>query len=232
MERLAFGLGEIKFAGSESDGAFSGYGAAFGNVDSYGDVIKQGAFRRTLREAKKSGRWPAMLAQHGGWGMSSDDFMPIGIWTSMEEDEKGLYVEGKLALDTQRGRDAYALLKMQPRPALDGLSIGYIAKKFTVGTKPEEPRRLLEDVDLLEISLVTWPANGLSRIDSVKNFDPREFEDALRDAGLSRSDAVKAVAVFKSRQRDAGLPESAPCDEAAAADVQSLAARFKRLRGA
>lgn len=232
MERLAFGLGEIKFAGSDSDGTFSGYGAAFGNVDSYGDVIKQGAFKRTLREAKKGGRWPAMLAQHGGWGMSSDDCMPIGIWTSMEEDEKGLYVEGKLALDTQRGRDAYALLKMQPRPALDGLSIGYIAKKFTVGTKPEEPRRLLEDVDLLEISLVTWPANGAARVDAVKSFDPREIEEALRDAGFSRSEAVKAVAVFKSRQRDAGVPENAPRDEVAAADVQALAARFKRLRGA
>lgn len=230
MERLALGLSEVKFASGQADGTFSGYGAAFGNVDSYGDVIKAGAFKRTLREAKKSGKWPAMLSQHGGWGMSSEDMMPIGIWTTLEEDEKGLYVEGKLALDTRRGADAYALLKMSPRPALDGMSIGYIAKKFTMGTKPEEPRRLLEDVELLEVSLVTWPANGAARVDDVKAAGQvktiRDFEAFLRDAGGFSNAAAKAIAAggFKA------APD--PRDEAGKADVDALAARFRALRGA
>ncbi len=192
--------------------AFSGYGAYFGNVDSYGDVIRPGAFRKTLKEATaKTGRMPAMLLQHGGFG--GDDDMPVGIWTDMREDEKGLVVEGRLA-DTQRGRDAYALLKMQPRPAIDGLSIGFRTRKFTLGTKPDEPRRTLEELELLEVSLVTFPANTLARVSAVKSLrdlslhDVRDLEAALRDAGLSRADAVKAVSGFKAwSRRDAGLDD-------------------------
>lgn len=227
MERLAIGLGEVKFAQDQADGTFTGYGAAFGNVDSYGDVIKQGAFKRTLKEAKKAGRWPAMLSQHGGWGMSSEDMMPIGVWTSIEEDDHGLKVEGKLALDTRRGADAYALLKMTPRPALDGMSIGYVAKKFTVGTKVGEPRRMLEDVELLEISLVTWPANGAARVEGVKAAPHiqtvRQFEDFLRDVGGFSHAAAKAISAggFKA------APD--PRDEDAAADFVALQERFRRL---
>ena len=94
---------------------FDGYGAVFGNVDSYGDVIQPGAFAESLAQSAKSGVWPAMLLQHGGWGMGAEDMTPIGIWTSLSEDGVGLKVSGKLA-DTARGREAYALLKMQPGP--------------------------------------------------------------------------------------------------------------------
>lgn len=169
---------------------FSGYGAVFGNIDSYGDVIQPGAFAETLSSAQQSGRWPAMLLQHGGYGMGADDMTPIGIWTSLSEDGHGLKVEGKLA-DTVRGKEAYALLKMDPRPAIDGLSIGYIAKKFTNRSKPEEPRRKLEQVDLMEVSLVTFPANGKARISAVKSLDnERDIERWLtQDAGLSRREA-------------------------------------------
>ena len=217
MDRLAIGLGELKFAGSETDpGTFSGYGAAFGNVDSYGDVIKPGAFKRTLKEAKQTGRWPAMLSQHGGWGMSSEDMTPIGIWTAMEEDAQGLKVEGKLALDTRRGADAYALLKMAPRPALDGMSIGYIAKKFTVGTAIGEPRRTLEDIELMEISLVTFPANGAALVNQVKAAAGcktiRDFEDFLRDAGGFSNAAAKAIA---SRGFKAADPRDEDAEEVA-----------------
>lgn len=200
---------EVKFAGDEAGMTFSGYGAVFDNVDSYGDVIVKGAFRDTLRDARKSGNWPAMLSQHGGWAIGADDLTPIGIWTNLEEDEKGLMVEGKLA-DTARGREAYALLKMQPRPAITGLSIGYIAKKFTVGTKPEEPRRKLEKVELMEISLVTWPANSKARVGQVKSGDvtERDVERLLmRDAGFSRSEAQVVINHgFKAlkAKRDAG----------------------------
>lgn len=206
--RAEFGLGEIKFAADEGDDkmTFGGYGAVFGNMDSYGDVIDKGAFKRTLREAKSSGNYPAMLLQHGGWGMDSASLTPIGVWTELEEDEKGLKVTGRLA-DTERGREAYGLLKMQPRPALNGLSIGYYAKKFTVGTKPEEPRRTLHDVELIEVSLVTFPANPKARISSVKSgsgLTIRDAEQALRDVGFSHVEAkaivVKGFAAVEQRR--------------------------------
>lgn len=209
MKNLGCNLVELKFASDDAAMTFSGYGAVFDNVDSYGDIIVKGAFRETLRDAKKSGNWPAMLSQHGGWGMGADDMTPIGIWTDMEEDDTGLKVSGKLA-ETARGKEAYALLKMTPRPAITGLSIGYIAKKFTVGTKPDEPRRKLEKVELMEVSLVTWPANDKARIGQVKSDEctERDLERLLmRDAGFSRSEAQVVINQgFKALKtmRDAG----------------------------
>lgn len=216
-QHLDCGLLEVKLAepGADSEAGemlFSGYGAVFGNLDSYGDVILKGAFRDTLRDAKRTGIWPAMLMQHGGWGMGADDMTPVGIWTSMEEDDVGLKVEGKLA-DTARGKEAYGLLKMTPRPAITGMSIGYYAKDFVLGTKPEEPRRTLKKVELVEVSLVTFPANGKARIQDVKSEpDIRIAEQALRDAGFSRTEAKAILATgFKSLPpRDAdGLDELA-----------------------
>jgi hypothetical protein len=208
-QRFDCNLIEIKLAAGDgtttAEMVFSGYGAVFGNVDSYGDVIQKGAFRDTLREAKKSDNWPAMLMQHGGWGMGADDMTPVGIWTSMEEDDIGLKVEGKLA-DTARGREAYGLLKMTPRPAITGMSIGYMAKEFILGTKPEEPRRTLKKVDLMEVSLVTFPANGKARVQSVKtDMNIRIAEQALRDVGYSQKEAKAILAQgYKAiPQRDA-----------------------------
>lgn len=235
IERHFVGLGEIKAISDDSgdEMTFSGYGAVFGNIDSYGDVIAKGAFAETLKLAKKSGVWPVMLSQHGG--MFGDDSTPIGIYTEMREDDTGLWVEGKLA-NTPRGKEAYELLKMKPRPAYNGLSIGFRTKEFEMGTKPDEARRTIKKVDLLEVSLVTFPANDKARVLSVKNeFNPRELEDGLRDAGLSRADSVKAVAVFKSMlRRDGAVPETDPCDEEAeakarAAELVTLAERIRQL---
>lgn len=214
------GLIEVKLASGDDPAVgemtFSGYGAVFGNLDSYGDVIQKGAFKDTLREAKKANNWPAMLMQHGGWGMGADDMTPVGIWTSMEEDDIGLKVEGKLA-DTMRGREAYGLLKMTPRPAITGMSIGYMAKEFILGTKPDEPRRTLKKVDLVEVSLVTFPANGKARVQSVKSIDSlssiTEIEDYLREAGgFSRAEAKGLIARIKSanpREAEADLTQLA-----------------------
>lgn len=199
---------EWKFSGDASAMEFSGYGAVFNNIDSYGDVIAPGAFAETLREAKGSGLWPAMLLQHGGgmFGGTAEDLTPIGIWTEMEEDTTGLKVTGKLA-DIPRGRDLYTLMKMQPRSAINGLSIGYTVKDATPRTKPEEPRRTIKNVKLWEVSPVTFPANGKARVLDVKSAAPSEIEKVLRDAGLSRAEAKAVMAEgfngFR-RLRDAG----------------------------
>lgn len=99
MEHKIFQLGEIKFAEGEGAAAmeFSGYGAVFGNMDSYGDVIAPGAFADTLAEARKTDRWPAMLSQHGAMGLTSEDLTPVGVWTDMAEDGHGLKMTGVLA---------------------------------------------------------------------------------------------------------------------------------------
>jgi uncharacterized protein len=227
---------EFKFAiEGKPDGYFTGYGAVFGNVDSHDDVIQKGAFRDTLREAKKSGKMPKMLLQHG-MGLGTIDSLPIGKWLSMEEDDTGLKVEGQLfALNTERGQYIHEGLKSGE---LDGLSIGYKAIDFSYGSRVGEPRRTLKKVNLNEVSVLTFGSNDKARINSVKSAadytpqDWRALEAALRDEGLSRSDAVKAVSGFKSYlQRDAGVSDTAPRDEAAAEEQQlrDLASRIRAL---
>lgn len=209
VSRVECTLRELKFSGTDAtDMTFEGYGAVFGNVDSYGDVIQKGAFERSIREAKSTGNWPAMLLQHGGWQMSAEDLTPIGLWTDMEEDATGLYLKGKLA-PTTRGTELHALMKMQPRPAINGLSIGYVPIKWKMRSTPEEPRRTLKEVKLIEISPVTFPANGKARVQNVKGGAEgiRLAEQALRDAGFSRQEAKAIVAHgfhSQSHQRDAG----------------------------
>ena len=214
---LNCGLVELKFAAPDAPAAdamsFEGYGAVFGNVDSYGDVIEPGAFAAFLSDMKSGKQdWPTMLLQHGGYGMTSEDMTPIGVWTDLAEDGHGLKVAGKLAA-TPRGQEIYALMKMQPRPAIDGLSIGYIAKEWEPRSKPDDPRRRLKRIDLVEISPVTFPANGKARVGQVKSgLSIRTAENALRDAGYSRTEAKAIVAGgYKSiPPRDAdGLDELA-----------------------
>jgi HK97 family phage prohead protease len=182
---------------ADEEGTIEGYGSVFGDLDSYADVVAPNAFKRSLKEAKAAGRLPAMLWQH-------DPDQPIGVWTDMKEDDHGLAVKGKIA-DTTLGRDAHKLMKMG---ALSGLSIGY----YTVDSSYDQKTgvRTLLDVDLLEVSPVTFPALESARINSVKNADSltteREFEEFLRDAGFSRSQAKTIVARgFKAvLKRDAG----------------------------
>lgn len=222
MDRLQCGF-EVKFADSSADGTFSGYGAVFSNLDSYGDVIQPGAFKDSLKTWKKTGRYPPMLLQHA-MGMTTEDCLPVGVWTSMEEDDVGLKVEGRLiALDTDRAKYIYEGLKTR---ALDGLSIGYVPKEFVMGTKPKEPRRSLKSVELMECSVVVFPANDKARIKGVKSAGPamtiREFEDFLRDEGGFSHAAAKAIAA-------GGFKSSEPRDEDGAVELRSIADRIKAL---
>lgn len=221
LERRDIRLIETKLA--DEPGAFSGYGAIFGNEDAFGDVIQEGAFTNTLKEWKEDrGKWPPMLLAHGGgfFGGSAEDSIPVGQWTSMEENRRGLKVEGQLfAMDTEKGKYIYAGLKSG---VLDGLSIGFRTRQFVQGTKPNEPDRTLTEIDLWEVSIVTFPANSRARISTVKQFSieqMRELEGILGERGLSRTDRVKAIAAFKQffLQREAeesGQREASPGERA------------------
>lgn len=182
------------------DGTIEGYGSVFGVVDDWGDIIAPGAFAATLAAHKAAGTMPAMLWQHR-------DAEPIGVWTEMIEDARGLRVKGRLVLEAPRGKEAHALLKAG---ALNGLSVGFIARKWSWDTTTDV--RTLQEVDLWEVSPVTFPANGQARVDSVKGVAGvvintiRDAERALRDAGLSAEQAKAAVASVKrtvQSERDA-----------------------------
>lgn len=141
----------------DEDGTIEGYGAIFGNRDSYSDIIEKGSFINTLVE--KPTDKIKMLWQH----RASE---PIGFWTEIKEDEKGLYCKGKLLLKLTQAKEVYEMLKAG---LIDGLSIGY----NTVKSKIEEGEdeciiRRITEVDLWEISVVTFPANSSANITSVK----------------------------------------------------------------
>lgn len=179
---------EIKAYDEDEDdkqyGRFEGYASVFNNTDLGNDVIKTGAFRKSLRQRGVKGI--KLLYQH-----KSD--MPIGIFEDIKEDDNGLYVKGRLALKTTAGRDAYELLKMG---AIDGMSIGFRANPDEVSYDKRSRKRMIGEVDLMEVSLVTFPMNPSARIRSVKGevISIREWENGMRDAfSLSRSEAKMAA---------------------------------------
>jgi HK97 family phage prohead protease len=212
MDRFNCGLIELKLVGADAGEdamSFTGYGAVFNNVDAGGDLIEPGAFAAFLADVKSGKqRWPAMMSQHGAMGLTAEDMTPIGVWTDFSEDGHGLKVAGKFA-DTPRGIEMYKLMKMTPRPAIDSLSIGYIAKEVIPRTTPDEPRRRLKRIDLVEVSPVTRPMNGLARITGVKSLEEMkslaDAESHLREScGFSRSEAV----AFVSRVKRLGQSDS------------------------
>lgn len=207
---------EVKFA-ADKTGAFSGYGSIFGNIDQGGDLIQKGAFKDTLRAWEDKGKYPPMLLQHGGFLGGAEDMLPVGKWNAMEENSKGLKVDGELfAMGTEKGQYIYEGLKSG---ALDGLSIGYRVKDFTQGTKPTDPRRTLKAVDLMELSIVTFPMNDKARIGAVKSIKTiREFEDFLRDVGGFSNAAAKAIAA-------GGFKAAEPRDEDVADTIAALVRR-------
>ena len=177
---------EIK-SDNSNDGVITGYGSVFGNVDSYGDVVAPGAFKKSIADVMTGAKsWPAMLLQHGD--ATSDGKTPIGIWTNMEEDDRGLRLEGKLAIKNRRGSEAYALLKMTPRPALDGLSIGYRCTDYELHKAGSPARRTIKAAELVEVSLVTFPANTRARITGVKSYIEPEPKPEFTMKDLARAD--------------------------------------------
>ncbi|HCU40442.1 MAG TPA: HK97 family phage prohead protease, partial [Acinetobacter nosocomialis] len=157
----------------------------FGNIDWYNDVILPGAFTASIAKWRAKNKMPPVLWNH-------NESEPIGVYTNIYEDEKGLYVEGKLLIDdVPRAKSTHALLKAG---AIDGLSIGYSTKKANQQTNGV---RELVEVDLSEISIVTQPANERSLITSVKSkLDDGElptlpeFEKFLRESGFSKNQAT------------------------------------------
>jgi HK97 family phage prohead protease len=205
-KQIALQQTEIKFNGAAF--AFSGYASMFGGVDSYGDTIEPGAYKSTLENRER----PVRMR----WNHYGD---VIGKWLKIQEDEKGLYVEGELTPGHSKATDVFASLK---HGAIDGLSIGYRVKAFN---QIDNDRRLLKEIDLIEISVVEEPADLAARIGEVKSAletanSLKEVESLLRDVGgFSRVDAKHLVSKINSLyQREAEAEK----------EKQDIASLFKK----
>jgi HK97 family phage prohead protease len=192
------------------DGKIEGYGSLFGIVDKGGDIVVKGAYSASLERRRARSEKVKMLWQH-------DPSQPIGIWDEVIEDDKGLIVKGRILDQVAKGREAKALMEAG---ALDGLSIGY--RTIRADYKDTGERQLLE-VDLWEVSLVTFPmlpearaSVKLEGLDEVKEklvagdrLTVRQFEALAKGLGLSNTQAERAARVHLKGQ---GEPAEAAKD--------------------
>ena len=208
-------------------GTFAGYGSVFGVVDSYSEIVLPGAFADSIAEHKAKKTAPILLWQH-------DWHEPIGVWDEISEDDHGLLMSGRFAMDTQRGKEAHSLLKMG---AIRGLSIGYSVPKGGASFDEDTGLTEISQINLWETSLVTFPANPEAVVTEVRAaLDAgtypgcREFVRWLtRDAGFSQSDSLHiARHGYKSLlTRDADMDAS--LTHATAAIQKMLAATSKGI---
>lgn len=191
IERKGFAF-EFKAVGD--DGVIEGYASTFGNVDQGGDIVAPGAFAAWINA--NSGKSIPMLRSHKTDAIA-------GVWTSFQEDSKGLFCRGQIVRDSIMGADTYALAKAG---AIKGLSIGYRTRDYSIDQV--SGIRTLKVLSLHEISMTAFPMNEEAEVTRVKSEDltARYAEKCLRDAGFSRNEAKAIVASgFKTMPlRDAG----------------------------
>lgn len=135
----------------QDNSVIQGYASLFGAVDQGGDVVAPGAYSASLTALETSGSRVKMLWQH-------DPMQPIGVWEELREDSRGLWVKGRLLTEIARGGEAAALIAAG---AIEGLSIGYRTKR---ARQADSGRRVLTEVELWEVSLVTFPMLPTARI--------------------------------------------------------------------
>lgn len=174
----------------EEAGTFEGYASVYGVRDSYNESVEPGACADSLAKHKREGTKPLMLWQH-----NPDE--PIGVWEDLAEDAKGLWGKGLLLKGVRRADEAAIMLKAG---AIQGLSIGY----REVDTEPADaggPRRLIK-IDLLEVSVVSFPANRRARVDAIKSERAEEFSRRLRDGD------PPSIKEFEDVLGDLGVPKA------------------------
>lgn len=184
--QLAVRAFDLEVKALDENGVFTGYGSVFNVVDSYNEVVAPGAFKASLDELAAKKRKVPVLWQHSS-------SQPLGVYEELREDDTGLWVRGRLLKDeVAQAREAFALMKAG---AVTGLSIGYWTRKSAIDDATHV--RTLLELDLVEVSLVTFPANDDARVENVKFKLAHgelptlpEFERFLREAGFSKSQAA------------------------------------------
>ena len=160
--------------GLSEDNRIAGYASIFGKADQGGDRVERGAYKASLARLSKAGRSVKMLWQH-------DPAHPIGVWDEVREDKKGLYVSGRILENVRAGAETLALLKAG---AIDGLSIGYRTVK---AQRSNEGGRVLNEIDLWEVSVVTFPMLPEARVQPTSLEEDESLARALSDVFSSAS---------------------------------------------
>ena len=164
-----FGDG-VEIEDVDNEARIAGYASLFGAADQGGDVVQKGAYAASLKALQARGGSVKMLWQH-------DPAQPIGVWDEVREDERGLFVKGRLLDSVAKGREARALIEAG---AIDGLSIGY---RTRMAQKNDRGQRVLTELELWEVSLVTFPMLPSARV-AAKGDEPGA-RDALREVAAA-----------------------------------------------
>jgi hypothetical protein len=196
----------------DADGTVEGYASLFGEIDQARDMVMPGAFRQTL--ALRGVRRVPMLFQH-------DAAEPIGVWLELREDQRGLFARGRLIPEVARARELYALVQAG---AVDGLSIGFKTVKGRLD--PRSRIRKLDQVELWEISIVTFPLLGEARVRTVKEAQRAGSAGSDRDERLFRRHPRLSFARTRAEAAWASLQAQAPA-ATPAADAASPSRRSR-----
>lgn len=169
---------------------FSGYAATFGNIDKVDDICVKGCFADSIQKKKDKGEKLIILWQH-------QRDMPLGVYFEFEEDDKGLFVKGRMPK-----ADTFVNGRVWPQMqvgSIGKMSIGFfiIEREFN-----EEGIRLLKELDLFEVSLVTIPANDEAVITDMKSLEEvesiKDVESYLKEKGVSVRESKKLISVIKN----------------------------------
>ncbi len=205
-------------------GVFEGHAAAFNNEDLGGDIITPGAFSKTMQENSSV---PIL------WGHMAREV--IGVNKLMSEDAKGLKVTGQLALDVQRGREAYSLMKMG---AVKGLSIGYDPIVIDYSRMEKDGVRILKEVKLWEYSVTPFPMNPEATVTTVKTMADLEqlLNELIAFKGAGKLSEEKALLIDMAAEklsalRAAQAPTAAKQDEIAPEILHAASSIDKLIRG-
>ncbi len=213
IEYKSFAIEELKAEEEGGTRRIKGFGSVFNNTDTQNDIVMPGAFAKSLARRK-----PVLLWQH-------DTTQPLGLIDVAEEQPKGLYVESPIGT---KGVCEYAY-EQAKMGSVTGLSIGFTTKKYSIDAK--KGTRSLEEVELYEVSLVTFPANARATITQVKSRPDtiRRFEEYLREGGFSHEDATTVALRGYKALTSRGEPDddSPECLAAATERLATLLTQFK-----
>lgn len=183
MTSKDYGL-ELKYAAGAqivSDGtAIEGYASLFGMADQGGDVVQSGAYALSLKRLSARGDKVRMLWQH-------DPTRPIGVWEEIREDAKGLWVKGRLLPEIAQAREAAALIAAG---AIDGLSIGY---RTISAQRDSKGRRVLSEVELWEVSLVTFPMLAEAKVGTKSDMSQDMAQEQMIEMAAAFRAATQAL---------------------------------------
>lgn len=208
----------------QEEGVIEGYASVFGGIDSYGDTIEPTAYDNIISEGQK----PLMFYQHDRWGV------PIGRWEELSVDSKGLKVKGRLNLELKEAQDVYSALKFG---SLNGMSIGFRLRDRDYEYDDNDVCHIKNISELLEISIVNFPADKSARVMGVKA-DPEDLEELkdirdceryLRDLGISKKMAQSIISVIKAKKNS--MSDSEDGIKAKTAELSEIQQKLNLILG-